>query len=410
MSSIQRFRPGRPSVPIEADLYASTDNPVVVAFQLAAGFYDENRDPPLTLEGLRKRWQVGLPAARTARRALIDLGWWVEVNTFTTEDEQGRRYRRPQRCTVTRTHEKRLTEDDLRDLAAEYPAGSRLDCGGVQYVVTADGQLERPGQTDSENAAGRSDQDERDRTAGATDRQKTAPRSNGSRGAENSRSVRPADSPTGVQKTHGRSDQGKRVESAPSTDREKTAPNASSSLRDDDLTHACMDEFWALMAQTARIDPPGRRAVHHQVGMALQTGWTPTSLAAWATARLTSARERRTIGNPGGFLVSQLKEIPVAAEARDPGNTPGRRAVLPACTVCGAMEGTPRAQRTVEDPDSGLVRRCGCVHPNPDATDRDSKPGRPQPASGPTGREDTDSVGDGPVQPDDPLAMAGLAS
>ncbi len=90
MSTIRPLRDRRGSVPITAELYAATHDPVVVAFQLTAGFYDQDRDPPLTLEGLRARWKVGLPAARTARRALIDVGCWAEVNTYTVQDEQGR--------------------------------------------------------------------------------------------------------------------------------------------------------------------------------------------------------------------------------------------------------------------------------------------------------------------------------
>ncbi len=79
-----------------------------------------------------------------------------------------------------------------------------------------------------------------------------------------------------------------------------------------------MVEFWELMTQEARIDPPGRQAVSEHVSTALRAGWTPQSLSEWASKHLRSARRRGGVGNPGGFLVSALKHIPAAEEQRKP--------------------------------------------------------------------------------------------
>lgn len=77
-----------------------------------------------------------------------------------------------------------------------------------------------------------------------------------------------------------------------------------------------MGEFWELMGQEARIDPPGRQAVAEQVAVALRTGWTPQALSEWAGKQLRSARRRGPVGNPGGFLVSQLKQIPAVEQQK----------------------------------------------------------------------------------------------
>ena len=93
-----------------------------------------------------------------------------------------------------------------------------------------------------------------------------------------------------------------------------------------------MAEFWELMTQDARIDPPGRQAVAEQVATALSTGWTPQSLAAWADKQLRSARRRGAVGNPGGFLVAQLKLIPPAEQQK-----PARGSAAPDARIAAML-------------------------------------------------------------------------
>jgi hypothetical protein len=301
------------------------------------------------------------------------------VNTYTVEDEQGRKHPRPRRCTVTRTSESRMTEDDLRDLAAEYPAGTRVECGRTHYLITPDGHLV---------------------PADDTDHEKTAPRSDGHRGAENPPAVPPADTATDLQHTHGRSRQGQRSVPAARTGRQITAPHASS-LRDDD--QPCMDEFWQLINTIARVDPAGRRAVHQQVATALSTSWTAKALAEWVTHQLRSARARNRVSNPGGFVVSRLKDIPAAENLQPEHDRPTPPVPLPHCDQCGAAEGDPLALRMRTTTD-GRLRRCEC---------RTQRRAATEPADRPSGqRADPDERGrstlDSPTHVTDPLTELDL--
>jgi hypothetical protein len=155
-----------------------------------------------------------------------------------------------------------------------------------------------------------------------------------------------------------------------------------------------MDTFWKLINQTARVDPPGRRAVHHQVVTALSTGWTALGLAEWIIRQLRAAGNRGPISNRGGFVVSRLKEIPPPTD--DAASKPGPPASLPACDLCGAAEGAPLARRMTIASD-GRLRRCDC---------------RGTPATGtPTDRRDrTRDAVDDPTQVTDPMTELDLTA
>lgn len=96
-------------MPITADLYFSTADPVVVAFQISAAFADPSH---------------------------------------------GNRLLRSQLLTATRTREARFTEDDLVDLAAGYPIGTRMECAGTKYVINPEGTLVRADETADAHPAG----------------------------------------------------------------------------------------------------------------------------------------------------------------------------------------------------------------------------------------------------------------
>lgn len=97
---------------------------------------------------------------------------------------------------------------------------------------------------------------------------------------------------------------------------------------------ALVTEFWQLISSSvAVVDPRGRSSVRTPVETALQAGWTPATLSEWAGKQLTNAQNRTTVRSPGGFVVSQLREIPAVAETTEP--TKSKPDVPAWCGQCG---------------------------------------------------------------------------
>lgn len=155
-------------------------------------------------------------------------------------------------------------------------------------------------------------------------------------------------SPTSVRPEYGRPEYGRpeygRTEEIYKEDKTIKEDHHHERDSDDDVRR-----FWDDLAVTVTVDPPGRRAVHDPVAAALRTGWTPGSLASWVGARLRDAQRRSKVGNPGGFVVSQLKEIPQPQQAT------GSATVTVIPSWCGECEEGPRMDR------SG--KKCRKCHP-----------------------------------------------
>ncbi len=323
-NTIRPLRQRPSSVPLSHELYSQTADPVVIAFQVAAMFHNPSTDPPLTLDALRARWKVGRPKATTARRALIDLGFWVEVRA---KDDRG------QYVTETLTWDQQVSQEDLQDLALHYRPGSKIDCGGCVYRVNDRGYLDiDAGKTDHQRSVTRIDQAKRDVDAGEPDRQKTDTRRTGE------------------------------------PDPQKTDTPHASPLRGDE-EHACMhdvliEEFWNRVATTtAAVGRGGQNSVHRQVTTAFDVGWTPQLLADWVTGKLQEMRQRKLVRNPAGFVVAQLRDIPPLERPTEAVGSPVDKERLPACNTCGARSGEGRAYRTV-DSEHGGVRKCPDCHPD----------------------------------------------
>ncbi|WP_158895985.1 hypothetical protein [Amycolatopsis anabasis] len=340
----RRLRQLRGSAPITRDLYELVDDPVVIAFHLAAMFHDPDDHAPLTLDALRARWKVGLPKARDARKFLINNGYWAEVRTYGTRGE---------RYTVTVTWEAPLTLDDLCQLAVEYRPKTLIRCGGQKYLTTADHRLTVAPDKAVDNFT---------RT----------------RATENSRSARPGRSPSDRQNSHGRqnptdgeetagrADQRTAGEDAGQPDRKKTKGNdhGFSSLKERKHHDPQLAEFWSLVSVAGCVDQPGRRSVRNRIQVALAGPWTPTTLAAWVNAGVKTAEARPgALSNVGGYVISMLAAIPAAPPD---GIKPGPPAW---CGDCGRDRGDDLAKfnvrfRILVDPDTGSRTECPKCHPN----------------------------------------------
>ncbi|MBA8827848.1 hypothetical protein FHX42_005255 [Saccharopolyspora lacisalsi] len=299
---IVALRQTRGSAPISGDLFTATADPLVVAFQTTVLFHDPNNGA-LTLPQLRQRWNASERGARAARRALIDRGFWVELD----ERQPNGRFRR-----ITLFSEIRLGEQDLAELAIQYPPSSRIRCGGNDYLVGPSGELAHRSCTSADSgnvSAGHAES-----APAQTRKLSTGPAPAQTRHDQGVHKTGPAPAQT-------RHDQEKQDISADHADSAPAQTDASS-RRDDDEKHACMDvvsQFWKLISSSiAMIDPPGRSNVQSQVQTALQSGWTPESLTHWVHTQLTAAKKRTTVRSPAGFVISQLREIPAVAETAGP--------------------------------------------------------------------------------------------
>jgi hypothetical protein len=302
---IRPVRRMRGSAAISAELFTSTADPLVIAFQTSALFYDQDRDPALTLPALRQRWAASERKASAARRTLIDLGYWVQVDAR----QPGGTWRRE-----TLFGEIRLTFADLEDVAAQFAPTSSLDCGGDSYVISKNGVLVK-------------------KTAGGTD----------------------------TAKLQTRSDQAKQGESAGRTESAPVQTVHASSVRSTDDAKTCMhDEFWLKTTTTigAAVDPPGRRKVHAQIATAFEAGWTPDTLSTWIARQVVTATSR--LHNVPGFVVNALREIPVPELAAP--SKPAEPKPLPACPTCKASEGDKPSVRSITNSE-GFAKPCPDCHP-----------------------------------------------
>lgn len=338
---IRSLRKMRGSVPVSAEVFTSTSNPLVIAFQVSVVFAAE-RGEELSWPGLQRRWAASRRGAAEARRVLIDLGYWAEVRARQSDG----RFR-----TETRTWEARMTEDDLIGLASEYAPSSVIHCGGRTYTVSPDGLVASAREifaghrvTDSGNSVRPAETS----VTTVTDIPELVPRSD----------LRIVDnSPTDIPELVTRSDLRKQDEPAGRTDLPKLVGqhHGSSSLEEE---QTCMhDDFWAKIGQlvsSTQVDPPGRRAVHDQLAVAFQAGWKPKSLARWLAGQVQSAKR---LSNPAGFMIARLREIPApadvpptrreledqrAAEARQQAQE--RKRERDACDLCGEDGFVPGTQ------------------------------------------------------------------
>lgn len=110
-------------------------------------------------------------------------------------------------------------------------------------------------------------------------------------------------------------------------------------------------------AGAVAVDHGGRRSVERQLQVAFDTGWTPTTLATWMTRKMRTAR---SIGNPAGFVVAQLRSIPAPSEA---GAGPAARPDW--CGSDGSDGGEPcdPITRQRERASDGALYRCPICHP-----------------------------------------------
>ncbi len=130
------------------------------------------------------------------------------------------------------------------------------------------------------------------------------------------------------------------------------------------MRESLLEEFWNRIAATAAaVGRGGQKSVHHQVVTALDAGWTPQLLADWVTGMLQEARQRKFVRNPAGFVVAQLRDIPLLTNSTDPVGKPAEGEALPACSTCGARAGENRSYRTVDNSQGG-VRKCPDCHPD----------------------------------------------
>lgn len=341
---LRQFRPARASAPIMRDLYASTSDPTVLAFQLGTMFEGkEGATAKVTLKALRARWGVGRPKAAAARRHLINAGYWVALRMPTGVAGQWR--------SETVTYEMPFTYEDLGELARECPPGTRLECSGDAYVVDKEHHLVPRG---AENCH--------------SDRPAEIRR----RVAENCKSARPAKTSAGVQKTATRPDQARSRKPAVRTESQKTVTPTSSPYGDDVKHHHesatahgddDVQKFWDEISIVVAVQAPGRRSVDKTVREALEGDWTPVELAAWVLAALRDAGPRIT--KPAGFVISTLRgDIP----ATPPPKAPSGPFLPDWCTKCGTdyPPTWPKARakfRTVRNPD-GLEEPCGTCHPD----------------------------------------------
>lgn len=289
---IRPFRNMRGSAPISAELFTSTANALVIAFQTSAMFWLDG-DPDLTLTVLQQRWTASRRGAAEARRVLIELGYWVAVRARV----DGGQWR-----TETRTSEVRMTETDLAELAAQYAPTSLLDCGGRTYVVGLDGTLRVTAGGNSARPAETLDSAAAELPLAVTRPDQAI--------VDNSLAELPPAVTRADLGEHDRS--AGRAELPPAV-----VPHASISFGDG---YACMhgdphDEFWATLGRlrvvSTPIDRGGRKAVHPQLAVAFQSGWTPESLARWLGAQVAAAKG---LSNPAGFVIASLKEIPAPVE------------------------------------------------------------------------------------------------
>lgn len=95
---------------------------------------------------------------------------------------------------------------------------------------------------------------------------------------------------------------------------------------DDDVA-----KFWEELTRTVRVDRPGRRSVADHVREALNRGWTPASLAAWAVDQVQA--RGTSVKRPAGFVVTQLRDIPATPP---PAAAPQQSArdLIAACPRC----------------------------------------------------------------------------
>lgn len=330
--TIRRLRQERGSVPITRDLYASTHDPTVLAFQLDAMFTD---DDTLTLAALQDRWNVGRPKATVARRFLIDSGYWAELRV----PMSGGRW-----STETVAWEAALSFDDLLELAVSVPPGTHIESAGQRYIVGAEHEL-------------------RHRVAENCDPATTS--GNSDRVAVSCDPERPGKTPTGSQPDATRSDQGKDPKPERRTESQKTVTPPCKEHDDEhhgDGKDDAVEQFWRALRAVVAVDPPGRNSVHAQVRAALNGPWTPDHLAQWVLGRLKEAG--KSVQRPAGFVIAQLRGIPTAP--------PSDRFVdgsngIPWCGQCGTHFGDDRARvnakfRQVLD-DDGTEHPCPVCHP-----------------------------------------------
>jgi hypothetical protein len=312
---IRPLRPMRGSVPITAEMFTSTTDPLVLAFQTSAVFHDPERDPALTLPTLQRRWNASRRGAAGARRTLIDLAYWAEVRVRMP----GGRFKQE-----TRTSETRMTAGDLYDLAAEYTPSSLITCGGEVYVIGADHSL--------------------------------VPH----RGTASGDPVPPGQTAAGLPPLVTRYEQAGQHIYAGRTGSPPVVANASSVHRTDDEKTCMHDEFWSMITTTVTpVDLPGRTSVRTQLDVAFASGWTPESLSAWIGKQLEASRGR--ISNRAGFVIAQLRAIPAPAQVATP-------SVSPRPEWCGAdgadgsdpCDPTTRLRERVSD---GAMYRCPVCNP-----------------------------------------------
>lgn len=352
---IRPLKPRRSSVPLSYELYTSTNDPIVLAFHASAMFHNPEHDPPLTLDGLRQRWQVGRPKATLARRELLDLAYWAEVRSC---DARGRF------ATETRTWELPITEDDLRDLATEYLPGSKISCGGQIFRITAAGELELAVQAELQISDSRPEQRKQAKRAAPAERQVSGGRPTAVTGQQKT-DVRPEQGAflSDPQVSDVRREQAQQDDQPGRTERQKPGSHASSVLRTDEK-HACMDElseFWkTITKKVGRVDEPGQRSVETQLVTALSGAWTPQSLANWILSAVASAKKRQPLANPAGFVIMKLRDIPTTADTSKQvtnGDHP------PICGECEAREGDGIHCRMIETKDGGSAK-CPRCHPH----------------------------------------------
>lgn len=373
---IRPFRNMRGSAPISAELFTSTSDPLVIAFQTSAMFATVH-DPDLTLAVLQQRWTASRRGAAAARRALVELGYWVGVRVRV----EGGQWR-----TETRTSEVRMTEADLADLAAQYTPTSQLECGGRTYVVGLDGSLRV--------------------TAGG----------NSARPAE-TLDAAPAELPLAVTRSDQaivdnsltelppavtRADQGEHQGSAGRAElplavvpHTYISSSSGNTCMHDDLH----EEFWAILGKLRQvpIDRGGRKARHEQIAVAFQAGWTPDTLASWVAAQVAGAKR---LSNPAGFIIATLREIPAPAEVPP---TPRQVAVQRAAEARRDVELRARERDACAlCDDDGLVEGRKCNHDPARAQSPDVRAAaRARLADALAGRRGTAGSG-GPAAPPEP--------
>ena len=129
--AVRQLRAVRDFAPIDLDLFTSTTDPMVIAFHTSVLLH-QGRPEALTLQSLQQRWGTSKVRASAARRALIDLGYWAEVR---------KRVSGGQLANETVMGEARFTRESLRELAAQYPPSSLIECGGKSFTVSTGGGL-----------------------------------------------------------------------------------------------------------------------------------------------------------------------------------------------------------------------------------------------------------------------------